>query len=709
MFERNYTREAKQYHFTKTVFSHKILTVDEESTSPCLTNQTGDPPSMKNLKAQLFRQCPKTGKVVGFQPLKRPLIWLYPFIGLFALIWFLARVVPKPSRASYPCQRLALPLASTFVLWVLGAVASTLSFRWRGFLVNGALCLAIGALALSGGDGRVEKLAQASYTAHPPNAPVGVARGFAPGRVAWVHNPDVTDWAGPGSGQRWYEHVNQAIANDMFSWALRGYTNQASDAAAWEAIFRHYNGGAAYQPGEKIYIKINLTTANAGGAMADDSYNQLVKSGVTLDSTANSPQLMHALLDQLVNGVGVAQADITIGDPTGLWVNYLYSPLHADFPNVRYEDNRGGTGPEGESTRRARAEYTSPCVPYYWSTSEANGKTQDCALVSLYDAAYVINFSVLKSHDRSGITVAAKNNYGSMLRTPIGGGRTLGSSHYNLHDRLPLQPTNTAWQNMGYYRPLVDLMGNKYIGGKTVLYLVDGLFGGKGWNSVTSTWDLAPFNGDWPSSLFLSMDAVALDSVAFDFMSQKWPEYVLAYEGVQDYLHEAALANNPPSGACYDPERDGVCLGSLGVHEHWNNAVDKKYTRNLGTGDGIELRYIASDPTAANLVSFNTAGGTQSIRLTWRSAQEIDLSGFNLYRAESMEGRRVQLNPNLIPAKTPGQMLGNDYQYDDASAEPGRFYHYWVEWVGASRSSLSEPVTAARLAAFKLNLPVVLK
>ena len=24
------------------------------------------------------------------------------------------------------------------------------------------------------------------------------------------------------------------------------------------------------------------------------------------------------------------------------------------------------------------------------------------------------------------------------------------------------------------------------------------------------------------------------------------------------------------------------------VHEHWNNPVDKQYSRNLGTGDGIE-------------------------------------------------------------------------------------------------------------------------
>lgn len=578
---------------------------------------------MQPLKTQLFRQCPKTGKIVGLRPLHQQPAWLYPLVGLLALIWFLVRVLPKPSRANYPCQRLAFPLASSFVLWLTGALLSTAVLRKARLrlaqprLLTLATCLAALAWFLLSGWGGVsaEKLFAPSYTPHTPNAPIGTAAGYKPGRVAWVHNPEVTDWAGPGSGQLWYEHVDSGIASDMLSWALRGYSGKSSDAAAWDAIFSYFNGGSSYQAGEKVMIKINLTTANAGGEFADANYNQLVKSGVTLDSTANAPQLMHALIDQLVNVVGVAQSDITIGDPTGLWVNHLYYPLHNDFPLVRYEDNRGGTGPEGESTRRARVEYTNPCVPYYWSTPDADGKTQDCALVSYFEAKYIINFSVLKSHDRSGITVAAKNDYGSMLRTPIGGGRTLGSNHYNLHDRLPLQPTNTAWREMGYYRPLVDLMGNDYIGGKTLLYLVDGLFGGKGWNSVTSTWAMAPFNGDWPSSLFLSMDPVAIDSVAFDFMSQKWPEYVLLYEGVQDYLHEAALADDPPSGTCYDPEHDSVCLTSLGVHEHWNNATAKQYTRNLGTGNGIDLLYINANPTAVKLLDFHAASGG---KVDWR-------------------------------------------------------------------------------------------
>jgi hypothetical protein len=56
-------------------------------------------------------------------------------------------------------------------------------------------------------------------------------------------------------------------------------------------------------------------------------------------------------------------------------------------------------------------------------------------------------------------------------------------------------------------------------------------------------------------------------------------------------MEEMALANNPPSGAIYDSKRDGTRLISLGVTEHWNKAIDKQYSRNLKTGEGIELVY----------------------------------------------------------------------------------------------------------------------
>jgi hypothetical protein len=78
---------------------------------------------------------------------------------------------------------------------------------------------------------------------------------------------------------------------------------------------------------------------------------------------------------------------------------------------------------------------------------------------------------------------------------------------------------------------------------------------------------------------------------------------------VDNYLHEAALANNPPSGVFYHPN-GSTRLESLGVHEHWNNEEDKLYTRNLGTGNGIELVTIIHP---WNPTSIGSVTGTESI------------------------------------------------------------------------------------------------
>jgi len=46
-----------------------------------------------------------------------------------ATAWFIVRVVPKPSRASYPCQRAAFPIASAFVLWLIVTIGSVRFLR----------------------------------------------------------------------------------------------------------------------------------------------------------------------------------------------------------------------------------------------------------------------------------------------------------------------------------------------------------------------------------------------------------------------------------------------------------------------------------------------------------------------------------------------------------------------------------------------------
>ena len=549
---------------------------------------------MERIKAQFFRICPKTGRLVGLQPLKQQRVWLIPFVGLAALIWFLVRVVPKPSRAAYPCQRVAMPLAAGFLAWLLGSSAFTLVLRKFNLplllrrLINVALCIIIGIGMLGGGSVSASNISPQAYTPHPVNSPIGTAKGLMPGRVSWAHDPLVTDWNGTASNasQSWFNHIVQSEATNLMQWALLSYAGTTTTPAAWDAIFRYFNGGGAgYQPGEKIFIKVNLTTTQAD-ACADASYNWIPSNcGASWSTIGPSPQLMVALLDQLVNVVGVAQSDITIGDSDSLWVNELYNIVHGAFPNVKYLDARGTLG---------RTKVMRSTTRLYWSTSEANGKNPDYLLQPVVDAKYMINFAILKTHERNGITLTAKNNFGLLSGGNNDVRKPSTAGYYDLHARLPLETESSAWPqraSMAQYRPLVDLNGDTGIGGKTLLYLIDGIFGGEGADPKSSKWAMPPFNNNWPSSLFVSMDEVAIDSVGLDFLSQQFPKYTLAAEGVQDYLHEMALADNPPSGTFYDPEGDGIRMTSQGVHEHWNNATDKLYTRNLGTGNGIDLVY----------------------------------------------------------------------------------------------------------------------
>jgi hypothetical protein len=105
-------------------------------------------------------------------------------------------------------------------------------------------------------------------------------------------------------------------------------------------------------------------------------------------------------------------------------------------------------------------------------------------------------------------------------------------------------------------------------------------------------WEMAPFNDAWPNSIFMSIDGVAIDSVGSAFLTSEWADLPDIANG-DNYSREAALANDPPSKTLYDPERDGIRCRSLGAHEHWNNGTDKKYLRNLGKAQGIELFWVS--------------------------------------------------------------------------------------------------------------------
>lgn len=288
--------------------------------------------------------------------------------------------------------------------------------------------------------------------------------------------------------------------------------------------------------------------------------------------------MLRALLRSLVQDAGVNPTDITVFDAGRIfpdWMRELCGTGILEGVRFRYRD----VGGPYDATADLRA-------PVIWSR-EVRGETNYLPLC-VTEADYLINLANLKGHVY-GITLCAKNHFGSFvnsnrLRAPEGAG---------IH-RYVSSP------EMGEYSVLVDLMANYQIGEKTMLYMLDALICAPGESvSVTgenSRWQQSPFNNDYTSSIFFSQDPVAIDSVGADFLIHE--PTVTERNGalqnnpnVENYLHEAALVYDAPSGTVYY-NGNGDPVKNLGVHEHWNNSKDKQYSRNLGETEGIELIYL---------------------------------------------------------------------------------------------------------------------
>ena len=522
--------------------------------------------------------------------------------GVAATVWFLVRVIPKPQRATYPCMQAAAPLMSTFVLYLVGLVTSLVAFRKaRVLFVQSKTVRALPLLGVA----LFCALLTLPHDERPvfadtrsligPNQPIGVARGIYPGRVVWVWDSSATNEnCSNVFGNGWFlpANTNQVVVSAMAADMVRNLTGKTTVPDSWDALFRYFNSthgrvAAGYASGEKIFIKVNQVSASASTITDDYTIKNTSRYGMA----EASPQLVLALLRQLVNECGVRQEDISVGDPLKHLYKHVYELWHGEFPGITYIDYRGTYG-------RTKPVPDSVVSIYYSDrgTVLKDGTTPvtgDVYPTVLMRATYLINIAALKAHARAGVTLCAKNHFGSHGR----------SSASHLHQGLvspDMVPSRTGY---GLYRVQVDLMGHKHLGEKTVLFVVDGLWGGSEANDPPRKFSMTPFNGDWSSSLFASQDDVALESVCFDFLKTEFTQSNPygshpQINGVDDYLLQAADSTFWPANIVYDPEKDGTRIGSLGVFEHWNNATDKQYTRNLQPGNGIELVTIAKTTTA---------------------------------------------------------------------------------------------------------------
>ena len=407
------------------------------------------------------------------------------------------------------------------------------------------------------------------------NHPIGAGQGIYPGRVVWVRDPDATSWDG-ATGHWWDDaHTNQKVVHGMASRLVRNVAGRSNENQAWDALFRSFNdthklGSSGYRPGERIAIKINCNQdrSQEWGAQAASpgaGPNRGVPNGLP------SPHAVVALVTQLIEMAGVRGEDIMIYDATGIRnvgqpiLTGIRANSNSEFQEVKFlvgaDYNLGGrlspTPDMANPIRFSKGDLPTGYLPR-----------------QVTEAKYMINMALLRPHGMAGVTLTAKNHFGS-VHFPNDGGWSPRILHNSV---LRTQP-------IGSYNALVDLMGHRHLGGKTMLYILDGLYTAE--HNEGSVFRWASFDDHWASSMLMSQDPVAIDSVGLDLLASE-PRATQVRGHADNYLHEAAQAASPASGTVYSPDHSGT-LASLGVHEHWNNATARKYSRNLGRKEGIEL------------------------------------------------------------------------------------------------------------------------
>jgi hypothetical protein len=328
--------------------------------------------------------------------------------------------------------------------------------------------------------------------------------GVSGNRVVWIHDSNATFW--DGSTGYYGDYVDQARVNTMMETGITWLTGAPNAVSAWQQIIPNY------LPGRKIAIKININ--NSGG-------------GNNIDAFA-------APINAVIAGLksrGVSESDIYVLEPSRGFPTRIGDPILALYPGVLLWDAPWG------GTYGYRVTYNSndpSLIIDHMLPALSDSRLPD----QLGEATYLINTPIIKGHGEAGISLTFKNNFGFC--------RDIS----RFHPYTYIYSSNYSYD----MNPLIDLYLNPNIKDKTVLIIGDAIFGERVSNTgVPESWNT--FGREFPNSLFLSADPVAIDSVMYDFLNAEYPKP----DASQLYLERA------------------MELG-LGTHDHWNNPTDKQYS-----------------------------------------------------------------------------------------------------------------------------------
>jgi hypothetical protein len=315
----------------------------------------------------------------------------------------------------------------------------------------------------------------------PPNA----------GKVVHTRSAAATNWNGEDD---YWSYLDQAAVDSMVELGLRELTGAETVIDAWTSLI------PAYQPGERIAIKVNFNNTR------------------TCDNTAPVIDALMEPVNAVAKGLiqfGVAPEDICVYDAVRALPERF---VGKNFYGVGFYDGWSETFCRTEAGFTYQGDNQVIFFPPAGVTMPAEYVTD-----VLINATYLINMPIMKGgHPLAGVTLGFKNHFGTIHACA------------GLHDYVDVVGAPPAYRTD--YNPLVDLLGSPLIGGKTVLTVGDALFAARIFNQAPVPW--TTFGEQLPNSLFFATDPVAVDCIMHDLIIAE-PSTAVP-EDANNYLRLAA-------------------------------------------------------------------------------------------------------------------------------------------------------------------------
>lgn len=122
----------------------------------------------------------------------------------------------------------------------------------------------------------------------------------------------------------------------------------------------------------------------------------------------------------------------------------------------------------------------------------------------------------------------------------------------------------------------------------------------------------------------------------------------------------------------------------------------------------IKTASVCETPTGLPVVRFAGQARPAAVQLTWETANEANILGFNILRRAAGRPAALQaINTAPLPAERAGSNQGEAYTYLDENVQTGQTYEYTLEVIELSGGRATHGPLSVRVPAAALYLPLI--